>query len=240
MQSEESSTQQPSPDGDRIENLPQISADDARAREGDAEPRSEKRMGPDESTSAGASSTVSSGESSAVGAGAVIDEPSSEKQTGGDKSREEKFDPKRRALEHECYQLYVVRRKSKSAIARELHLDRDTVAKYIDAEAERRRPEFEAARATEIQKSIEIYESVANKYLDRMEEPTAKGDEGRYVIQARERIDALLGLDEPKKIKDETPGAGATRAILVGLGPAERTALMRQVIERRASAKAAK
>jgi hypothetical protein len=156
---------------------------------------------------------------------ALADEPSS---VG--RGRIPLDDPRKLELQHRAYQLYVDGRKSKTEIAHVLALDRGTVAAYIVAEAERRVPEFEALRKVEIQRSLTIYDAVTEKYLERMDQADARGDEGRYIIQARERYDALLGLDAPKKLDTVNQ---TTATIVAELSTTDRANAMRMASARR-------
>ena len=94
--------------------------------------------------------------------------------------------------------------RTKASIAQELAIDKDVVALYVQLEADRRAVEREKERNAEIDRSVAIYNDVGRYYRDKMDRPGARGDEGRYVLAARERVDKLLGLEAPLKLKDET------------------------------------
>jgi hypothetical protein len=111
-----------------------------------------------------------------------------------------------------------------SEIARELDMDRATVATYVRLEADRQADEQRDMRGAEIARSISRYEGIIRHYEEKMKGAGARGDEGRYIIEARKRLDVLLGLEAPLKIKDETVPDTAT--VVGALDTVKRAALL--------------
>ena len=136
-------------------------------------------------------------------------------------------DPRKRELQIAAYNLYVIDGRSYRSIGEELRIDREVASAYVRLEADRRAAQREHERNAEIERSVSLYNDIAREYRNRMDRPGARGDEGRYVIQARERVDKLLGLEAPLKIRDETPPAPAGVA---GVAAANVTTLLRMAI----------
>ena len=125
------------------------------------------------------------------------------------------------------YNLYVIDGRSYTSIGEEIGMDREVVASYVRLEADRRAAEREKERHAEIDRSVAIYSEVGRHYRERMRQPGARGDEGRYVIQARERVDRLLGLEAAVKVLDETPQPDTA---IVSVSPSHASAIMRMAI----------
>jgi len=138
-------------------------------------------------------------------------------------------DPYKRELQMQAYHKYVVEGKTFVAIGLEMGGIKDSViGSYVRIEANRRAGEREQQRAAEIDRSCEVYNDVGRHYREKMDRPTARGDEGRYVIQAREAFDKLLGLPSPIRIRDETPPPA--EGALVGVSATNVTTLLRMAI----------
>ena len=121
-------------------------------------------------------------------------------------------DPHKRDLQELCHRMYVIEGRSYQYIAKQTGIDKDVVSAYVRIEAERQAARREENRAAEVNRSISIYNGIVERTLLRMDQPGARGDEARWVLQARTRVDQLQGLDAAIKVRDETP-----RAPLVGV-----------------------
>jgi len=106
-------------------------------------------------------------------------------------------DPYKVSLQHRCHQLYVIEGRSYTSIAGELGIERQTVSAYVRMESDRRAAERAENRNVEIDRSVAIYNDVGRHYSEKMRAPGARGDEGRYVMEARDKIDGLLALKTP-------------------------------------------
>jgi hypothetical protein len=137
-------------------------------------------------------------------------------------------DPHKREWQHRCHHDYVVEGLSYREISRRTGIAEHVVSNYVRMEAERRAVQREEQRAAEIDRSIAIYNDIAREYRLRMDRAGSRGDEGRYVLQARTRIDALLGLDAPIKVSEKS-----ARAPLVNVSIENVTALLNAAIEAR-------
>jgi hypothetical protein len=137
-----------------------------------------------------------------------------------------KTDPIKIALQARVFDLRVTKRWSLSNIGNELGITRNTAASYLHLEWERNRLASETDIAMERTFSIQFYEYVREKYMARMDQPGAKGDEGRYAMQAQERIDKLKGLDAPMKIEQ-------VNAPPVPVAPSEACAILLEIARRR-------
>jgi hypothetical protein len=112
------------------------------------------------------------------------------------------------------------------AIARELGIEQETVSAYVRIEADRTADIRAASLAAEVDRSIAIYTDAGRRALFRLDQPGARGDELRWVIYARERIDRILGIEAAVRVKDETPQAGP----MVGVSHESVTALLQLAI----------
>jgi hypothetical protein len=166
--------------------------------------------------------------------GSATEQPGETASVRGSASPE--TDPRKLEIRFLCWFLHVKRFMTYEKISAHLKasqgisIDRHSVSHYVKLEAKARADETRDDHDLIVQRSIANYENVLERYRARMDEPGAKGDEGRYIIMAQERLDSLYGLDAPLKIKDETP---ADHSILKGLPPAAQAALLRMVAARK-------
>lgn len=108
-------------------------------------------------------------------------------------------------LQEEAFLLNVMEGLSCREIAERMGIDKDTAAKYIRVETERRAKELGGERDKHTARAVAFYSTVAAKAVklaDKADaafmQPLVKGLDS--AIHARERIDKLLGLDAPTKI----------------------------------------
>lgn len=120
--------------------------------------------------------------------------------------------PRQLERQNKAYNLHLVDN-SYDTIAAELGVDRKTVMRDIKAEAKLRAAELGERRATEIARSVDLYAEVIAragkraKLADEILEKIKNGSEARVtdqslqvMINARERIDKVLGVEAAVKI----------------------------------------
>lgn len=120
--------------------------------------------------------------------------------------------PRQLERQNKSYNLHLVG-KSYDAIAVELAVDRKTVMRDVAAEGKLRAAELGDRRATEIARSVDLYTEVIRRageratIADEILEAIKGGSEARVndqslqvMINARERIDKVLGVEAAVKI----------------------------------------
>lgn len=121
-----------------------------------------------------------------------------------------RIDDDRRRLGAEVFTSYADGN-SLGTIARQLAISKSTAWKYLN-QASREFSDDHATRLeARIAQAIAVYREQIRWYRAQQNGPDARGDEGRYIMQAQTRIDRLTGLDSAR-IKPEIHSDAPTPA----------------------------
>jgi hypothetical protein len=118
------------------------------------------------------------------------------------------------------------------AISKATGIERHECARLARLEQARLDGQMAEDRGLYTHRSLSVYAEVLEHYRVRMKERGAKGDEGKIVIAAQQRIDELLGLGAPKA---GMPGGGQSTTLIALLGDEGVAKLVKRLAERPAS-----